>query len=120
MTSRYLALGAVTLRVNGLQVAVAAARDRTVLSVLLLNAGRAVTVEDLIDATWGEGLPRSARSQVHGCIFRLRRMLPTGALRNRSPGYLIEVGEDEFDVTVFERVVAEGRAAVSQGRLAAG
>jgi tetratricopeptide (TPR) repeat protein len=57
---------------------------------------------------------------VHSCIFRLRRLLPEGTLRSSSPGYLLEVAEDEFDVTVFGRTVAEGRAAVGRGKLALG
>jgi DNA-binding SARP family transcriptional activator/tetratricopeptide (TPR) repeat protein len=120
MSVLYAALGPLLLRVNGHDLVIAGARDRTVLSTLLLNAGRVVTSEYLIDAVWGDEPPGSARGQVHGCIFRLRHMLPEGALRTSSPGYLLEVADDEFDVAVFEQTVTEGRAAIGQGKLALG
>jgi DNA-binding SARP family transcriptional activator/tetratricopeptide (TPR) repeat protein len=116
----YEALGPLTLHVNGQEPLVVGGRDGVVLSVLLLNAGRVVTSEYLIDAVWGDKPPRSARAQVHGCTFRLRRLLSEGTLRTSSTGYRLQVAEGEFDVTIFERIIAEGRAAIGQGKLASG
>lgn len=118
--SLYTALGPLTLRVKSYESLVVGGRDGVVLSVLLLNAGYVVTLEYLIDAVWGDKPPRSAQAQVHSCIFRLRRLLPEGALCTSSPGYRLRVAEGELDVTVFERTIAEGRAAVGQGKLAKG
>jgi DNA-binding SARP family transcriptional activator/Tfp pilus assembly protein PilF len=95
-------------------------RDGVVLSILLLNAGRVVTSEYLIDALWADQPPCSARAQVHGCTYRLRRLLPERTLRTSSTGYRLHVAEGEFDVAAFERTVAEGRAAIGEGKLDSG
>jgi DNA-binding SARP family transcriptional activator len=116
----YSALGPLALRINGIEPVVPVGRDQVVLSMLLLNAGRAVTLENLIDAVWGGEPPGSAHGQVHSCVFRLRRTLPDGVLHTSSPGYLLEVDDGEFDVTVFQQTTAGGRTAVGQGRPALG
>ncbi|MBO3744933.1 tetratricopeptide repeat protein [Streptosporangiaceae bacterium NEAU-GS5] len=117
---RYGVLGPPSVWMEGDEQPVTAARDRVVLSVLLLRANRVVTAEELIDALWAHGPPPSARGQIQGCVHRVRRLLPDGTLRTRPPGYLLSVADDELDMLVFERLATQGRAAIAGGRLAAG
>ena len=61
------------LRVGGGESTVTAGRDRIVLAMLLLRAGRLVPVDELVDAVWEDRPPATARAQLQTCVSRLRR-----------------------------------------------
>jgi DNA-binding SARP family transcriptional activator/pimeloyl-ACP methyl ester carboxylesterase len=90
-------------------------KQPALLALLLLNANRTLSREQIIDDLWGEDVPESARKMVQIHVSQLRKILPGVRLRTRSPGYVLEVGEDEFDLARFERLVAEGRSELSAG-----
>lgn len=62
-------------------------QQRTVLALLLLNAGRAVSTDRIVGCLWADP-PRAARGLVQGCVFNLRRALRTRDRRrcSRSTG----------------------------------
>ncbi|NLU76687.1 hypothetical protein HCC61_29385 [Streptomyces sp. HNM0575] len=99
------------------------ARQRAVLAVLLLHANRPVGRERLIQAVWGDPAPAYAVNQLQKYVSGLRRVLEPGrAARSRSgvlvwsgDGYVLRVGPDGLDLTVFERRVARGREALLRG-----
>src|SRR5215218_5205297 len=93
---------------------IVAGKQRALLAMLLLNANRTVAREQIVDALWGEDVPDSAQKMVQIHVSQLRKALPKSRLHTRRPGYVLEVGEDEFDLVRFERAVAEGRRALSQ------
>ncbi|MGA5303369.1 BTAD domain-containing putative transcriptional regulator [Nucisporomicrobium flavum] len=103
-------LGPLSVTDAGREVGITAGRDRTVLAVLLLHAGRIVAVDQLIDAVWGEAPPATARGQLQTCVSRLRRLLPPGAILTNPAGYGVTVAADELDAIVFEQRVARARA----------
>ncbi|MFF5185540.1 BTAD domain-containing putative transcriptional regulator [Streptomyces sp. NPDC000345] len=85
---------------------------RTLLAVLLLDAGRIVPVESLKEALWGGAPPASAQASLHNHVTRLRRLLDDPErLRAVPPGYQLRVEQGELDVHVFERHVATARGA---------
>lgn len=90
-------------------------KPRALLARLLLDANRTVAVEGLVDDLWGEDVPDSAVKMVHIHVSTLRKVLPEGALQTRRPGYALEVDPDEIDLVRFERLRAEGRAALDAG-----
>jgi DNA-binding SARP family transcriptional activator/pimeloyl-ACP methyl ester carboxylesterase len=90
-------------------------KARALLARLLLDAGRTVSVERLLDDLWGEGVPESAVKMIHIHVSALRKVLPPGTLQTRRPGYALEVTDDAIDVARFERLRAEGRAALESG-----
>ena len=47
-------------------------RQRTLLAVLLLNAGRPVHIDVLVEALWPEMPPKSYASNLHTYVSRLR------------------------------------------------
>ncbi|MEV6212634.1 BTAD domain-containing putative transcriptional regulator [Kitasatospora sp. NPDC051914] len=109
---RYGVLGSPELRVDGRAVEVARPRNRAVLSFLLLNADRPVTIEMLINALWGEEPPKTARAQVHTVISAVRRLLPPTAAEQLTwdgVGYRLGLGRDELDHAEFGRLLAEAR-----------
>ncbi|MEV1330333.1 BTAD domain-containing putative transcriptional regulator [Micromonospora costi] len=111
------------LRVGDGEATVTAARDRTVLAMLLLHAGRIVPVEDLVDAIWEDRPPATARAQVQTCVSRLRRRLTQLGVRPESivtdpVGYAVRTASGELDADLFTRGVDAARAAVGAGQLA--
>ncbi|MEU9350244.1 BTAD domain-containing putative transcriptional regulator [Streptomyces griseoloalbus] len=85
---------------------------RTLLAVLLLDAGRVVSVEALKDAMWGGAPPPSAQPSLHNHVARLRRLLDDpDRLVTVPTGYVLRVGEGEVDIHVFDAHTAAARAA---------
>ena len=71
--------------------------------------------EQIVDALWGEGVPDSAQKMVQIHVSQLRKALPEPRLHTRPPGYLLEVGDDELDLTRFERSVGRRSAGALGG-----
>ena len=95
---------------------IAARKQRALLAVLLLNANRTVSRERIVDDLWGETVPDSARKMVQIYVSQLRKVLPEPRLHTRPPGYALELADSELDLDRFERLVADGRAALTGGR----
>ncbi|MFC4063076.1 BTAD domain-containing putative transcriptional regulator [Planomonospora corallina] len=110
---RFTLLGPVQVLAGGEPVRGIAPRHRAVLAYLLLNAGRVISMEKLIDAVWGYDRPDTARSQIHAAITALRRALRgVGAdhvLETRPGGYVAIPGPGRLDVQDFAELVAAGR-----------
>jgi DNA-binding SARP family transcriptional activator len=96
-------------------------RHQAVLAMLLLSADRAVTVDRLLEAMYGEDLPSTPRSQVQIAISALRRKLAAhdhaSAIFTREQGYVLHLGDGWLDSRRFEELAAAGRAAASAGQL---
>ena len=95
------------------------AKQRAVLAILLLHRGEAISSERLIEELWGERPPATAAKTLQGYVFHLRRALGDGLLHTRRPGYELELAPGQLDADEFERLAAEGRAALSDGDPAA-
>ena len=93
---------------------IAAGKQRALLAMLLLHANRTVARERIIDALWGEDVPDSAQKMVQIHVSQLRKALPEPRLHTRAPGYLLQVGEDELDLSRFERSITDARHALSE------
>ncbi|GGO21568.1 AfsR/SARP family transcriptional regulator [Micromonospora parathelypteridis] len=102
-------------------VSLTAARQSIVLSTLLLESSRIVSVERLIDTVWPDKPPTTARGQIQICVSSLRSTLAMhgidATIHTKQPGYQIEVDPTKLDLLMFERAVAAGRKAASGGRL---
>src|SRR3954464_3934821 len=90
-------------------------QQRALLARLLLDAGRTVAVERLLDDLWGDRLPDSAPKMVQIYVSGLRKVLPPGALETRPPGYVLHVPPGACDLERFEALALEGRAALEAG-----
>jgi DNA-binding SARP family transcriptional activator/tetratricopeptide (TPR) repeat protein len=109
-------LGDLEIRASGRRVAAGHARQRSVLAVLLLDLGRAVPVDQLIDRVWGEEPPASVRNVLYGYVARLRAVLATAGdpevTLGRGPGgYLLDAEPERVDLYRFRRLTAEAAAA---------
>jgi DNA-binding SARP family transcriptional activator/pimeloyl-ACP methyl ester carboxylesterase len=108
-------LGPVDIVEAGAPLPIAAGKQRALLAILLLNANKTVARDQIVDDLWGENVPESAQKMVQIYVSQLRRALPEPRLHTRAPGYMLEVRDAELDLQKFERLVADGRTALSTG-----
>ncbi|MFF8379731.1 ATP-binding protein [Streptomyces sp. NPDC015661] len=98
--------------------AVGGPKVRALLVRLLLDAGRTVPVERLVDGLYGDEPPAGAQGALQAQVSRLRRALPPGVGVEFSPaGYRLTVGDPATDVDVlrFEALAREGARAAAAG-----
>ncbi|MFC5031840.1 tetratricopeptide repeat protein [Streptomyces sp. So13.3] len=95
-----------------------AAKQRSVLALLLINANHFVSADALIDELWGDQVPNSAAKSLQVYVHRVRRTLGSseGALLTRSGGYELRVGPGETDADRFAALAAAGQMALADGR----
>src|SRR3954470_280929 len=106
-----LLLGPIELRAGERSIAMGANKERAVLAMLALDAGRVVSADRLAEGLWGERLPASARKMVQQFVSHLRRALAgSGAeIITRGRGYELRLPGDDLDVVRFERLVGQRR-----------
>jgi len=113
----FRALGTLEARFGEEPLDIGWQRQREVLGVLLLQANRAVTVNDLIEAVWHDRPPKSALSNIHKYVCGLRQCIADGTdgraprLVTRHRGYELRLAEPELDVLQFEQLATQGRQA---------
>jgi predicted ATPase/DNA-binding SARP family transcriptional activator/tetratricopeptide (TPR) repeat protein len=101
---------------SGRLIDVAGTRLRAVLVRLALDAGRPVSVANLVDAVWGDSPPADEANALQTLVSRLRRTLGDADLVVQSPaGYRLVIDRDDLDANRFERAAAEGAAALRAG-----
>ena len=105
-------LGPVEVRAGGQVLDAGHARRRAVLVVLLLDLGRVVPVEALVDRVWGDEPPVSVLNTLYGYIARLRSVITQAAdpgvtLSRQSGGYLLQAETEQLDLCRFRHLAAE-------------
>lgn len=102
-------LGRLEVLLDGVDLAPTRPRERAVLAALLVAAGRAVGVDELSAALWGDEPPTTAKTVLHGLVSSLRRRLGAERIQTQSPGYrLCMLPGDTLDLEVLASAV--GRA----------
>ncbi len=106
---------------DGTPVAVGGPRPRALLVLLLVHAGRPVSVERLIVAQYGDDPPAGAANAVQAQVSRLRRSLGADLIELDAGGYRLAVAPEDVDLHQFEQWARDGRrllAADDHGRAA--
>lgn len=113
---RYRILGTTqALHADGTVVPVGGARLRALLTVLALRAGRTVPVGTLVDEVWDGDPPADATGALQALVGRLRRTLGADTVASADGGYRLTAAPDDVDLHRFERLAAEGTAALADG-----
>ena len=115
---RFTVLGPVRAWRGTVEVDIGPAKVRAVLASLLLRRGGRATAGQLIDDLWGGDPPASAEALIRTYIHRLRKGFgPTDAARVQATGggYALAFDAARLDLTIFEQLVAEARAAHTAG-----
>jgi DNA-binding SARP family transcriptional activator/tetratricopeptide (TPR) repeat protein len=107
-------LGSLYVRVDGVAVAVPAARQRAVLAALAVRAGELVPTDELADTVWDGMPPDRAADTIRNYVKRLRSRLGSagGQIGTCRPGYRLEIAEDELDLRLFNRLCRDCAAAM--------
>ena len=111
-------LGPIEVVDNGRALPLGSRKQRALLALLLLHAGKVVSRDRLIDDLWQGEPPAAAETTLRSHISRLRSALGASRLLSQAPGYRLVLAPDELDVKRCEYLLAEGRDALVQGRAA--
>ncbi|MEU4470858.1 BTAD domain-containing putative transcriptional regulator [Micromonospora sp. NPDC023888] len=105
------------LLADGREIPVGGPRLRALLALLLLDAGRVVPAERLIDNLYGEHPPRGAANALQSQVSRLRQALPAEhtPVEFHPTGYRLAVDPADVDAYRFERLAEAGRHALAGG-----
>ncbi|MEU4846850.1 AfsR/SARP family transcriptional regulator [Streptomyces gilvosporeus] len=105
------------------RIAIGGARQRTILALLLLNPGRIVSVDTLVETVWNGRPPATARTQVAICIAALRKRFKDegcddDVIVTAHPGYLLALENHYVDAVEFEHLMLHAQEAAKEQRTA--
>jgi DNA-binding SARP family transcriptional activator len=112
-------LGPLEARRDGEEVALGGRNQRAVLALLLLDAGRVVSIDRIADELYAGDTPATAVTQVHRQVSELRRALGEAAIETRAPGYVVHVAPEALDLRRFEALCARAEEAAPAEAVAA-
>jgi DNA-binding SARP family transcriptional activator len=111
-------LGPLEVRRGGEHVRLGSGQQRRLLAVLAVHANEVVSTDRLVDALWGEQVPRSASHTLQGLVSRLRNTLGDDRVETCPPGYRLRVANGELDASRFEELVRVGLGAPERAEAA--
>ncbi|HEX2048599.1 MAG TPA: EAL domain-containing protein [Acidimicrobiales bacterium] len=121
-------LGPFEVALAGQPVHIGSPKQRAVLALLALQAGKVVTSEALCDLVWDADQPASPSRTLQSLISRLRRALSSAAggsvdagdeiLRTRDPGWVLDVEPGAVDALRFQELTARARLRSGRGEAA--
>ncbi|WP_066375589.1 AfsR/SARP family transcriptional regulator [Herbidospora mongoliensis] len=122
---RFAVLGPVRAWRDDVELDLGTPLQRSILAMLLLREGRAVTPTELIDAVWGEEAPPRALGALRTYVSRLRTALepdrsprtPPQLLTSVGKGYALRLPDDAFDLARFEKAAHACESARKAGEL---
>jgi predicted ATPase/DNA-binding SARP family transcriptional activator len=104
---------------GGRELALGGPKQRAVLALLLVAAGRVVPAERLAEELWGACPPPGAAGTLRSYVSRLRTLLrPDAALIARGGGYALAAEPGQLDASGFEQLVGAGRDMLERGEAA--
>jgi DNA-binding SARP family transcriptional activator len=95
-------------------VEVPGGKPRALLARLLLDAGRVVAADALVEALWGESPPPSAPKVLQAHVSALRKALGAEAIETRAPGYALRGATS--DLARFESSTERARSEADPAR----
>ncbi|MEU4163603.1 BTAD domain-containing putative transcriptional regulator [Actinoplanes sp. NPDC026670] len=120
---RFTVLGPVRAWRDGTEIQLGAPQVRTLLAVLLAQAGRPVGLDAIVDLLWGQEPPSTAVNALHGHVGTLRRLLEPGLgarrqgrwLLRSAGGYQFSDDGDSVDLLRFRRLAQAARDTLAAG-----
>jgi DNA-binding SARP family transcriptional activator len=113
-------LGQLEVWRDGERLALGSPKQRALLAVLLIDAGRTVSADRLIDELWGDEVAADRHNALWVQVSKLRSLLEPDrepraegrVLLTRVPGYVLHVDPGDVDAWRFEQLVVEARALI--------
>lgn len=109
-------LGPVEALIGGHPVRLGGRQRTSLLALLGIARGRAVSTDHLVDELWGHSPPENARKTVQAHIAHLRRALNVDGevLAPSDQGYVLNIEAESTDVGRFDRLLEEARSIASE------
>lgn len=112
---RFSLLGAFGAELDGKAAPLGPRLQRTLLAILVVEAGHVVPVDRLIDLLWHEEPPAAAIASLQAYVSQLRRLLEPGraaralssVLVTQDPGYVLRATEDQIDALCFQALARQ-------------
>lgn len=111
-------LGPLEVLERGRTVPLGGQKQRALLALLLLDAGRVVSIDRIIDALWGERPPKTAPTSLQNFVSHLRKALGADVLVTQAPGYVLRIGPEQLDLQRFRMLVDAAKQSPVQQRAA--
>lgn len=110
----------ITLSVNGREYSVGSPIQQLVLAILLLEPGRSISLEAMVDRIWGERPPAKVRGTLSSYVSRLRRELRRAVgdgvtIERRGSTYTLHVNRQAIDLHRCRFLKREALAAAANG-----
>jgi len=108
---RYRILGPLEVTEDDRRIGIPSTQQRRLLAMLLVDAGRTVPGDRLIDGLWADSLPSDPAAALRTQVSRLRRRLGAGAedLATEECGYQLNARADQIDARLFECLLRDDR-----------
>jgi DNA-binding SARP family transcriptional activator len=115
---RFGILGSLTVTADGRDVPINGLRRKALLARLLLDCGRVVPTERIVEDLWAGVLPSGPTVGLKSHIYQLRRALGVDELVvARSGGYVLRADPGQVDAFEFERLLGDARSTWARGDL---
>ena len=111
-------LGPLEVLDDGEERPIGGTKQRAVLAILLLDAGRVVSTDRLIDLLWAESPPATAATSLQNFISQLRKTLGNDVVRTTPPGYRLEIAPEQLDLERFRQMVDGAKSLPADERAA--
>jgi SARP family transcriptional regulator, regulator of embCAB operon len=110
-------LGPTTIVGEAVTMRLGAPKQRQVLALLALRAGKVVSIDDITEELWGAAPPRSASTAIQTYVCQLRKVLRNcfpdlpekHMLATVDPGYVLRVQQESVDVFRFRESMDRAR-----------
>ncbi|MDX6481242.1 MAG: hypothetical protein QOG85_1752 [Gaiellaceae bacterium] len=103
-------LGPLEARVGDEQIALGGPKQRALLVALLLDAGRVVSTDRLVEILWSGDPPATASASLQNFVAQLRKALGADVIETRPPGYVVRLEPEQLDAARVRALVDEARA----------
>ncbi len=116
--TEFRVLGPIEVVRDGSVVPLGGPRQRALLALLLIESGRSVASDRLIDELWAGEPPEGATTTLRSYVSRLRQSLGDGApVIGTSTGYRLDLDGHQLDAAEFERLIRAADEGLAAGRL---
>lgn len=117
-------LGPIQATSRGIEIDLGPPKQRAILALLALRAGRHVPLDEVIATLWAGPSPARAANLVHTYVARLRQVLEPDTPRHRRTnviasvpgGYRLAVGVGQLDLHAFRAEVREAASLRERGQ----
>jgi len=106
----FMVLGPLQITENGEEIILGGHRQRSVLVLLIVDAGSAVSIDRIVSEIWPDESVETVRDSLYTYVSQLRKALGKDRIARSDGGYRLDLLEsDTIDSVTFESAAAQAR-----------